>query len=271
MRKPSTVKQLATYIGAASIALIAHLPQTVAQTTSPGFAVRDISGEPAKPLPIKIEVPGDVARGGQPLRENSFIMLRGLPQELTVSAGFRVRNAWVISFADLDQLQLVTPADYNGGFTLEVLLYWGRDVPPLMRRVNVDVRSRSDRLQTAAPANINPPMPTDPGATGSTKANPPPPPLSVAEETNLLSRGEKAMQLGQVAAARMIYENLAGRGSARAAFAMGQSFDPEVLMTMNILGLTPDVEQARQWYRRAANLGSDKAMERLSAFTGARK
>lgn len=253
--------------------LTSHLPAAFAQRSSPTFQVRDIAAEPNSPIPLEIDIPAELARGGQPVRENSFVMLRGLPAEIVVSAGFRVRNAWVISFTDLDNLQLVAPVNYNGSFVMEVLLYWGKDVEPVARQISVDIRPRVDRLQTAAPANAVPaPVAKQEAAQPSTSALPKTKePITEAEEAQFMARAEKAMALGQVAAARLIYENLAERGSARGAYAMAQTYDPVVLLPSKIFGLTPDVEQARAWYRRAAELGSDKASERLSSFGDAGK
>jgi hypothetical protein len=269
MKRPTTIRYLIICVGVAFAALTSPVPDAGAQRSMPTFDVRDVAGEPSSPIPLDIELPSEILRGGQPVRENSFVMLRGLPAEIVVSAGFRVRNAWVVSFSDLDKLQLVAPVNYRGSFPLEVLLYWGKDVQPVSRQITVDIRPSTDRVQTAAPANVVPPPAPKNEFAPSTAATPKQQAgqrVPEAEESQLMSRAEKAMQLGQVAAARMIYENLAGRGSARGAYALAQTYDPVVLVPSKILGLSPDVELARQWYRKAAELGSDKATERLSAF-----
>jgi TPR repeat protein len=49
----------------------------------------------------------------------------------------------------------------------------------------------------------------------------------------------------------------------QAAFALGETFDPAVLKRTGIYGIHADPEQAREWYSRAASLGSPDAASRL--------
>lgn len=78
-----------------------------------------------------------------------------------------------------------------------------------------------------------------------------------------MDRAAEFLANSDIAAVRLIYETLAMRGSARAAFAMGQTYDPEFLAGRRIEGLRPDIENARRWYRRAIALGSQDAQARL--------
>jgi len=246
------------------------------QQTPPGFTVQDVKGDPGTPLALAISIPPEIARSGQPVRERSFVMLRGLPDELNVSAGFRTRNNWVVSLSDCQKLHMNSPENYRGVFVLEVILYWGEHVPPQTRRMVVDIRPAAARTADAAQAAMPAaalsrsasPVVDQSSITG--KAGPKPAPvvrrINEAEESALLRRAQELMERGNIAAARLLYEDLALRGSARGAYAMGRSFDPDVLKTIVVMGLTPDVEQAKHWYRRAVELGSRNAEERLIAL-----
>jgi len=90
-------------------------------------------------------------------------------------------------------------------------------------------------------------------------------PLSGAEENRLLERGNELMQRGDITAARLLFEHLANRDSALAAFALAQSFDAGFLHKAQVRGLAPNQELADRWYRRAAELGSRDALTRVNA------
>jgi uncharacterized protein YjbI with pentapeptide repeats len=82
-------------------------------------------------------------------------------------------------------------------------------------------------------------------------------PLTLAEEDALLRKGAELMKDRRVSAARLCFASLAARGSARAAFAMGQTYDPAFLESLGIAGgVEPDAAIAKQWYDKAAKLGA---------------
>jgi hypothetical protein len=90
--------------------------------------------------------------------------------------------------------------------------------------------------------------------------------LDPAEVGRLLSRGQAFLNQGDVSAARLALERVAEAGEARAALALGATYDPVVLKRMGMVGIKPDVEKARSWYERAASLGSAEANQRLIAL-----
>ena len=48
-----------------------------------------------------------------------------------------------------------------------------------------------------------------------------------------------------------------------AALTLGETYDPVVLKRLGVIGLSGDTAQARDWYRKAAELGSADAPQRL--------
>jgi TPR repeat protein len=75
------------------------------------------------------------------------------------------------------------------------------------------------------------------------------------------------MQSGDIAAARLLFEELARKQSAKGARALAETYDPEVLKSVLIAGLRPDIEKAKKWYQRAAELGDGEAAARVSALS----
>jgi TPR repeat protein len=93
-----------------------------------------------------------------------------------------------------------------------------------------------------------------------------PAPLSEREENVLLIRASNLLGTGEARTALSIYEGLANRGSARGALAIAESYDPKIVANSSVKGLKPDAEAARRWYKKAAELGSGNAAERLKAL-----
>jgi TPR repeat protein len=83
----------------------------------------------------------------------------------------------------------------------------------------------------------------------------------------LVARGRKYFAAGDVAAARLVLRPAALAGDSVAALALGESYDPVVLKRLGVIGLSGDPTQARDWYRKAAELGSADAPKRLDQLT----
>ena len=45
---------------------------------------------------------------------------------------------------------------------------------------------------------------------------------------------------------------------------LGTTYDPLSIQQLGAIGVVPDVAQARQWYEKAAALGSEVASQRLA-------
>ena len=90
--------------------------------------------------------------------------------------------------------------------------------------------------------------------------------LSEEEAGALIRRGEVLFGLGDIAGARLLFQHAADGGSSRGALVLGETFDPNMLSRLGVIGVSPDVEQARRWYKRAVDLGASQAGERLKAL-----
>jgi hypothetical protein len=79
----------------------------------------------------------------------------------------------------------------------------------------------------------------------------------------LLNQGEGFAAVGDLAAARTVFQRAAEAGSAKAAVALASTYDPAVLKKLGVVGIHADVEKAQSWYQKAESLGSAEATLRL--------
>jgi hypothetical protein len=81
----------------------------------------------------------------------------------------------------------------------------------------------------------------------------------------LVKRGEDFAAHGDLISARLLLQRAAeAGGSAEAALALGETFDPLVFQRLGVIGIKPDAASARKWYERAAELGSPIASQYLA-------
>ena len=78
------------------------------------------------------------------------------------------------------------------------------------------------------------------------------------------------LRLGDVSAARMLYQRAADDGVGVAALKLAEAYDPAFLTAHDLRGIKPDPIAAEAWYRRAQALGETEAIERLRSLTGRR-
>jgi TPR repeat protein len=93
----------------------------------------------------------------------------------------------------------------------------------------------------------------------------PPPAPRVSDEIMavLMKRGDQLLAIGDISAARLLYERAASDGSARAMTALGMTYDPNFLSRGNVGGIRPDPAIAARWYAKAAALGDAEAASRI--------
>lgn len=86
---------------------------------------------------------------------------------------------------------------------------------------------------------------------------------SPAEIAQLMARGDELVATGDLAAAQLCYRRAADDGFAKAATALGTTYDPLYFAKWGIQGIRPDAAAAAEWYRKAAALGDDDATAKL--------
>ena len=82
----------------------------------------------------------------------------------------------------------------------------------------------------------------------------------------LITWGDDAWRLGDIANARSLYARAAAAGSGRAAIAIGRTFDPRFVATIHTRRIDPDPASAIAWYKRAASLGDPDASRLLAGL-----
>ncbi len=91
-------------------------------------------------------------------------------------------------------------------------------------------------------------------------------PQSSSERERILglhAKGIEQLERGNVFAARKFFERAVEGGLAQSAVALAGTYDPDELAKLKVVGLQPNVEEARRWYEKARELGAFEAAERL--------
>jgi hypothetical protein len=197
-----------------------------------------------EPLPIGISLKD--ASGKE------TVMLAGLAAGTRLSGGTPLGLAgWLISAPDLDQALAYPPKDFIG-----------------VMDASINLQSANDQLIDSQVVHLEWIRKKEPPAPQPAASNPPAVvPLDPQEVRTLLKRGEDFLAHGDIASARPLLKRAASGGSAQAALEVAMSFDPAFLAQKGVLGLTPDVAQAREWYERATELGSTEARPHLERLT----
>lgn len=94
----------------------------------------------------------------------------------------------------------------------------------------------------------------------------PPPARTLDADTlaGLMARAKSLLAVGDIVAARLLLERAANAQDAMAAHLLAQTYDPAVLGTSDARRIAADATAARDWYQKAAALGSAEARQRLA-------
>ena len=90
--------------------------------------------------------------------------------------------------------------------------------------------------------------------------------MTSADEARLVARAESLINQFDFASARLLLANALEKGSARAAFMMAETYDGQILRSLQAFGVRGDVQKAREFYQLAAAAGIEKARERVDAL-----
>jgi hypothetical protein len=157
----------------------------------------------------------------------------------------------------------------SGVTAIAALVAWA-----LVSLPGVGQRFGNNNFHTAAPPN--PTSDTAHRAAGATAAVPASSSSTVSQSENITSRpddeetstliklGQDFLKNGDFSSARLLLGRAAKAGSAAAALSLGETFDPFLIQRLGAIGVQPDIVQAREWYQRAVQLGSNTAAEHLA-------
>ncbi len=216
-----------------------------------GFAVEDAAGLPGTEIPLKIRLPASLRSGGSSKSTYTFMMFKGIPEGFVLSGGFYTRNTWIVSVGDSGDLKMTAPQAFRGAFNADLHLYRGEHIAPIKRTFHVRI---SDAMDTQ-------PNSADHTAVPSADEQP----LSKEEEAKLFEQGEAHLRNGNVAYARLAFEELVSHGNVRGLFALARTYDPAVLRQLGAVGLRGDPEKAKELYRRATEFAGVPPPEQSGA------
>jgi hypothetical protein len=202
-------------------------------------------GSPGQPLLLEAQKPARLPLQISPeeaTREPFILALVGAPAGMTLSGADRIgSDTWFVSPGSANRLEITVPE-------------WSTTV----FEVTVALRRMNGLVAAQAKAWIAAPPPASP-QTAQPKAD-----ANAAKD--LLAKGDRLLEKGDIVAARAMYQRAAEMGSGTAALTLGATYDPNRLWSLGALGMVGNKERARQWYARASELGQPEAKARLTAL-----
>jgi hypothetical protein len=185
----------------------------------------------AAPGALQLDKGSTLGLGVYGAADGAQLVIGGYTAGSVFSVGQSIgENAWRFPASQIENATLIPPRGFAGIM----------DVAMTLMLANGDIADRRTvRLEWLLSRQI------DPG-----------------EISALLARGNALMATGDLSAARLVYQRAAEAGNARAAFALAETYDPIVLKTLE-QSLPPNVATAHAWYRKAKDLGSREALDRL--------
>jgi hypothetical protein len=206
----------------------------------------------------------------------AIVLIRGLPSTVSLSGGRLFESGiWGIAAVDVEQVSISSASTTTGRSELAIslvaidgtLLAEARSSLVIGGAGAIAATGKTDptdkTLYTAAtPQEGLAGFPTSPAAPAPAKR------LSPAQSeqlTGLMRKGDQQMSVGNVSAARLLYQHAADSGLAAAALALAASYDEVELQKLPAVrgGGLADPKQARAWYEKANELGSTEARARL--------
>lgn len=216
---------------------------------------------PAAPQTILTASGRDIAFGALlPPSNARYLLIRGLPAEAKLSSGRDSGSgAWMVKGEHVPALMLALGKTAAGDYPIEVYVLASGDGPQARRNFLLRVEPPVQAYAAGAGKNWAAGLlDVVPSAHAAEPAAAPP-----ANAAVLHDRAQELLDIGDIAAARLLLLHLAERGDGEAAYELARTFDREMLAKLGARGLDGDPAQARGWYQRASHDGNAKAAERL--------
>ncbi len=237
------------------------------------FKVASLKGQAGRTIPMNIRLEGTN------LGQETMLLLRGIPNQISLTTGIKREGVWSVPISELRKLALNVPSNYKGNFDFEVFAFKDKESGPEHRLASVRIDAMPKpvirREPVRKPIQIEEePVRKIPPAVKKQEPRPQPPVVNVrpkpkaplinpAVEAAMLKRANSLLQNGDVAGARLVFEHVAVMGSKHAAYALARTYERSYLEKLNIIGVVDDINLARKWYKKAADLGHSDAAARL--------
>jgi len=225
------------------------------------FEAKIITTRPEQPLALGPHLPPGVAR---------YVLLRGLPENATLSAGRRTgAGTWMVRGEDIGGLTLTLDEASSGDYPTEIYLLDPDRAPQARQRFVLRIDT-SPRIYSAGLAlrwpTVFPEMSqaSEPAQTQTEVAVTPTEPAAEQEQApHLLADGD-------LVTARRVLTERAEQGQPDAAYKLGLTFDDEILARAGFEDVQGDTQTAQAWYLRAAQAGHAGALQRLEMMSRGR-
>jgi TPR repeat protein len=228
------------------------------------MAAPQIWAAPSSETPLNLRI---VAK--ETIPSQVVLTVRGVPSPVRLSEGKQFGpGVWVVPLKSISNVKLTTAAGASGKAELKLALVSLDGKPISERKVTLVLASKPVSKAVAAEQTTQPN--TSQGSAQVTMAAVTPiklPPLTGEAKKRALklqSKGAEMLADGNIISARPYYEAAANRGLPEAAMALAATYDPDELARMkNVMGVMPDITEARKWYQKAQLLGAKEAEARL--------
>jgi hypothetical protein len=211
-------------------------------------------------IPLGLQVSGETA--------GLTLDVAGLPIGTTLSSGQPIEGGkWRVPATDVGKVMLRPPAGFSGALDFAVELHLADETVIDSGSFRLEWTPAAAPPLKAAGDGIVTDTPSDQGTAGLAlpQENSPQRVAQLdGEQTELLiARSQEMMRQGDFEAARTLLLGAAERHDARAALALGATFDPILLAAAQTRGIAADISLARYWYEKASEFGSRDAQQRL--------
>jgi len=216
-------------------------------------------------FPLGVQVSGGSA--------GMTLEIGGVPEGMTISPGRTVGTGrWRIAVTDIGSAVIHPSQGFDGPADLDIELRRGDDTVADHRSLHVrwaPSPAVADRAESpgSAPAvsNQRARKKTAHAGTDQSVAR-----IDREQLDFLVKRGVGLITEGDIVAARILLQRAAELRDARAAFALGATYDPIMLTMLQAHGVTADARAALDWYKKASEFGSHEASQRLNVLAALR-
>ncbi len=195
----------------------------------------------------------DRARPSRPTASSAFAACR--PTVALTEGHVVAPGSWAIPLAALPNLTIILPIGLQGQSDIAISLVSVDGT--VLAEARTVLRCRRCRRRPARRPR---------GAVASVRGTAWFATLAPAERERALglhAKGQEQLERGSIYAARKFFERAADIGLAQSAVALADTYDPDELTKLRVIGIQADVEAAKKWYEKARELGAAEASDRL--------
>lgn len=237
--------------------------------------VSDIAGPVNAPIPLEISaLPPDTST---PIN----LRISGLPPNSYLTAGTEVKEGeWMLRPDEIAAAQLIVQRSDSPELGLLVTALDAQTgveaAPAKAMKVALDLNAvptpglqppPTSQAQLKQEVTVTPvSAPPEQGFNKSSElpqAVPPPNEVLQSESVSFLEKGDLLLKSGDIIAARQFYLRAFELQDAAGAYGVGRTYDPKVFAELNVRGLSPDPDKAKEWYGKAAAAGNAEAAQEL--------